>query len=79
MSSLEALFDSDLFLHVKTFSGCQAGGDGALRHVLPGGVILKFFHAAGAIGVRGEARPQAQRGLVYQTMGSSSTINKYEQ
>jgi len=51
LSSLEALFDSDLFLHVKTFSGCQAGGDGALRHVLPGGVILKFFHAAGAIGV----------------------------
>jgi hypothetical protein len=36
---------------VKTSSGSEAGGDGVLRHVVPGDVVLKFFRAVGAIGV----------------------------
>jgi hypothetical protein len=37
LSSLEALFDSNPILQVKTLSGYQADGDGDLRHVLIGG------------------------------------------
>jgi hypothetical protein len=51
LSSLEAFFDFDSILRVKTWSVCQVDGDGALRHVFLGGIVLKFYPcAADALG-----------------------------